>query len=657
MSVRRHVLVVGTQCRNMTRLDRLESAATDLYEVLVDPAHGACQPGLPSRSALLVGELEQGEIEAAVRGAVEHAARRSAALVLALLGHGFVPGGQTTLHLMAAGSREGVANTGVNVPALLEAAVDRINVRGVIALVDTCNAAGAMPSVPALTAGSQQGSTRLDLLMASMVGRAAVDFSMTRALVGLLRAGVGDDPTLDLDTLIADLRREVEPRVIAFHRYNGAAGDLWLSRNPRVAASARRLGSYGYARYRTIMHRAFPELSELPLVTEAVQMMGNLQDAPTRTDLEDLLVVMRTVDLLRKPPLRDVITAQSLRRAARVPLPPDLFAPGSTTEAEVVAYLALNPPVGQSGRAQLLRLVLTLAADTGCDLDSDLIQRWIEELGLLVLANGIRRELTERRATEQVRLIVSLHASLTGDWPEVVTAWLLHGDEDVDRAQFPCSPTADGVTSAIFEAVDRAHDIAEGRGVTLRRVEVAAPTELLLSWRPEEIESGIRLGWDHDVVLHWSERLKQSGDRRRMIRSMRERLRSEQDQRTPFSVLRAADLSDPARLHEQLRNRVLRTAVALGCRPPDAESLLTLLLTYTPIVIWPDSADPGGDPTAGLIEAWHELPSGFVAAYRERWRDPCVRHAVADLRAVWDDETWLDFCCRMQWRHDRKDVA
>lgn len=652
MSEQRHALVIATQCRNMRALNRLAPAAEDLRDVLLHPHYGACSPALPDGSALIMGALGQGEIENAVRAAVEHAAQRQATLILALLGHGFTPGTQATLYLMAAESREDDANSAVNVPALLEAAINRANVRGVVTLVDTCHAAGAMPAAPALASGAAQGRTRLDLLMAAAVGQPAVDFRMTHALVRLIRDGAGDAANLDLASIVDELRRQARPQAVAFQRYHGTAGNLWLSHNARVAVSTDKLGAYGYSRYRSLMRSAFPDLAELPPLSEAIRMLEKLPASPPGSG--DLTAVIRTVDLLRKPPLRDIVTTEALHRAARTTLPLELFTSGAAAEAEVVAYLGLNPPVGRNGRAELLRFVMTLAADAGCDLNDAALCGWVDDLGLITLANDLRRELADRQAGEQLRLIISLHAGLTDDdWPETVLAWLTLDDRDIDHTPYPCSPTPSGVQAAIFAAVDHAQWIADQNGLPLRRVEIAAPAGLLLRWRPEELAYRSRLGWDYYVILHWSERLKQSSEVRRGNHSMRERLRTERNPGVPFHWLPEAEIRDIERLTERLRDRQLGTAVALESRPADA---LELLLSYTPIVIWP-TEDLPADPAADLTAAWPNLPIGFTEAYRNRWRDPSFPDAVARLRAVWDDESWLKFCARGHWRPDGKDPA
>lgn len=662
MSVRRHVLVVATQCDGMPHLARLDEAARALHGTLVDDRYGACAEGLPDRAGLLIGRLEQAEVERAVRAAVEYAAERGATLVVALLGHGFVPGEQPTLYLMARGSRLEEANTAVNVPALLEAAVDRRGVAGVLALIDTCNAAGAVPPVPALTAGAQRGRSRLDLLMASAVQQSAIDFAMTTGLVDVLRAGVGDAPTLGVEAVLPALRARIRSQSIVFHRYDGHAVELWLGRNPRVAVVSSRYGSYGFAQYHRAMRAALPDRPELPPVAEALDLLLAAPESPWRTWAEqvvrELYSVVRTNDLLRGPLLRHAVTHEALRRASPVELPPEFFAPGAVTEAEVVGYLALNPRVGRSGAAELVRFVFALADQAGCDLRAPELCRWVDELGLMVYANEVIAEIGDRRAPRELRLIVSLHASLTGEWPEVVKAWVMCGDEDADHADHPCEPTPAGVAAAVFAAVDQAERFAATQALPLRHVEVAAPAGLLLQWRPEEIELGIRLGLTHDVVLHWSDRFKQSPEIRRINGWLRDRLRSERPTPgRPFDWLDDDRMLEIGTLRERLKQRAFGTAIAVGCRPREPEDVLTLLLTFTPIVIWPGDTMPAGDPRADLVAAWQQLPAGFLAAYRKRWRNEPAQDALADLRAVWDDERWLEFCRRMQWRTPQEDKS
>ncbi|WP_165586158.1 caspase family protein [Streptomyces sp. IBTA2] len=89
----------------------------------------------------------------AVREAAGTARADNAVLVVALLGHGFTPPQQSELYYMVAGSTTGSTLSAVNVGQLLAEAVDEPGVEGVIAVIDTCHATGAMPD----RAGSRAG--------------------------------------------------------------------------------------------------------------------------------------------------------------------------------------------------------------------------------------------------------------------------------------------------------------------------------------------------------------------------------------------------------------------------------------------------------------------------------------------------------------------
>lgn len=150
MTERRHLLVLGSQCERMAPLTRLERAAAELHDALIAPGMGACEPGLPDGRSIHVGTLALEEVRAEVRLAIEYAEKEGATLVLALLGHGFVPGNTNDLHILVGGSREGDTLSSVSVSAIFGDAVDRLGLNGVIGLVDTCSAAGAIPELSRL---------------------------------------------------------------------------------------------------------------------------------------------------------------------------------------------------------------------------------------------------------------------------------------------------------------------------------------------------------------------------------------------------------------------------------------------------------------------------------------------------------------------------
>ncbi|MFI0761932.1 hypothetical protein ACH4PX_31575 [Streptomyces anulatus] len=142
----RHLLVVAPQCSSMQKLTRLGEAASALYDALVHPDLGGCVPGLPDRGSLVVGDgLSSTEIRKLIVEAIEYAEDRRATLLLALLGHGFVPGSTNTLYLMGDDSSEDATERGVNVGELLAAAANKPGIPSVIGIVDTCHAAGATP--------------------------------------------------------------------------------------------------------------------------------------------------------------------------------------------------------------------------------------------------------------------------------------------------------------------------------------------------------------------------------------------------------------------------------------------------------------------------------------------------------------------------------
>ncbi len=170
----------------------------------------------------------------------------------------------------------------------------------------------------------------------------------------------------------------------------------------------------------------------------------------------------------------------------------------------------LNPAADEKdGQGDLMRFVLRLAHTCGIDFGDSTLKQWIDTMRIApAMVNDFKADL--ERAPEPMRLVVSVHASVTGDWPESVSACLQLDGQDLYYQRYACAPTADGVSSAIADAVFDADKAAEDRDLRCRRIDVAAPVGLLLGWRPEEIDDEGRLGANHDFVLHWSERLKKS---------------------------------------------------------------------------------------------------------------------------------------------------
>ncbi|MFJ2476542.1 hypothetical protein ACIOWI_26810 [Streptomyces sp. NPDC087659] len=112
-------------------------------------------------------------------------------------------------------------------------------------------------------------------------------------------------------------------------------------------------------------------------------------------------------------------------------------------------------------------------------------------------------------------------------------------------------------------------------------------------------------------------------------------------------------LLDRSALEYRLSAGQYDAAIGVDHSPDDLEEVLQLLLPFAPIVLWPRSdARPDQGQLRGLVqERWHELPDGLAAAYRHRWG--AHQHGVAclgDIRTVWHDEGWLEFCRPFEYR-------
>lgn len=660
MGERRHLLVLGSHCEHMAPLLLLERAAADLHGALADPALGACLPGLPGGRSLCVGLLTAEQVHAEIRAAIEHAEQVGATLVLVLLGHGFVPGSTNDLHLMVAGSREGDTLSSVSVSKIFGDAVDRLGLNGVIGIVDTCSAAGAIPELSRLLQGNVAGRTRVALLMASAVQQSAVEFRLARGLAGLLRAGVpGGDRTLDVPTVHRELTRTKDGRRLVKFDYDGSLPGpaLWLGHNRRHGGGT--VGPSG----RAVLTEALGKLSPSRAVpaewsTAALQdLRTELLAAPpspgtvwTLRVIDSLLVAMRTTELLHAvlPTALDTPTLRRAMAAAGVSLPGN--ANGATDDvAELVERVALwYPASDETCRAQVARFVTALVASAGKAFDLPEIAKWAKAVQATIQVNDAVIWAKELTRTKRLRLIVSLHASNTGDWPEMLETWLLLDGrlDDDGRGRIPCTADRAGVEAAIVTAVDRAENRAEALDLPLDRIDVAVPSKLLLEWQPEKIERGEWIGTDFTVVMRWSERLNPPREVRRLNRSAVRRLKNIDTHvgGAPVAWLDHLDATDLAALHDKLVRGTYRGAVALDRRPANGERLFSLLLAHVPILLWPQPTCENPFPDRDCLDDyWDRMPDELILAYRREWQDEATE-PVAKLRAVWDDKEWLAFC-------------
>jgi vWA-MoxR associated protein middle region (VMAP-M) 2 len=666
-AVRRHLLVVASQCRAMDHLRRLEQAARELHEALTDPALGACIPGLADGRSYFYDELSSAEIGATVQAAIRFAGEQGATLVLALLGHGFTPGDTATLYLMGTDAEEGERTKAVEVGPLLRDAADQLGVNGVIGIVDTCHAAASQPSAQELSIGSRAGRTRLSLVMASSAAGSAYDLQLSRKLAMLVRQGLDDaGPFLHVAKVVEELRLQITNQAIVRSDYDGdssADADLWLAFNARqdVRSLNNVLGPAGQAELGSALrnlgrgHSALQEPWDADTLRRLRRELADGDNSPrverARRAVGDAIAALETVKFLRSQLIHKLNTRRLRRaltalRASQGQLSP---IPQYLTDVEAVDHVAFNyPAANRDCRTQMARFVILLAREAGISADDATLRRWADSVdGQIQLNDAAEADLT-RQADQQLRLVVSLHASLAGDWPESLEAWLLQGGELRQHDSFRCitagQPEAE---NALGDALAWAHQAAEALDLRLRRVDVAAPAALLLDWRPEEvIVGGEFLGVSHDVLVHWSQRLspprtmwwirKAASDRLREIGSCASG--------APLDWLSEEHTRELDALRERLQKGQYMRGVGLQHHPGADIQLMDLLFSYIPIVLWPQTE--AGFPAfrhSSLDQYWEHLPAAFLTAYRRRWSggDP---QDLADLRAVWDDYDWLDFC-------------
>ncbi|MFF5965293.1 hypothetical protein ACFY64_16450 [Streptomyces collinus] len=665
----RHLLVVAPQCPDLEPLDGLEEVALSLHAVLTDPATGGCD-----ESSLLSGaDVTQAQVEKAVREAAEQAGEAGATLLLAFLGHGTTPGDIPRLSFMAGDSRIDAPTTVVDLGSLLADALDTPGVEGVVALVDTCRAGGAVPDLTALGAGVRRGATMLSLLTAVGVSEDAYGLAFARGVVQVLREGVaGAGEFLSA----GDVRDAVNAVAGTGAQLVVQEGDLvgvrpWIARNARHATQGGALlGPLGEeelhwaleplgAAVSTALPGTAAELKRLRETLTELRRAGTADAYEVTTALgiiDGLSVALRTTALLLHWP-GTPLTSVRLRRAFSAAAGGAVRAPlteGTDLLRDCVEALRLRVPrAGGSRTAPLAVFVAALATEDHLVASAAELAAWSTDVGAVVELNDAFADMAERSAECRLRLVVSLHAAVADDWPEVLLAWLLDGDTSLVHEEFPCAPTQPGVEQALGLVLIWAARQARRAGLRLRNVDIAAPSALLACWRPEEARVGPRLGVQYNVVLRWSDRLCPPAHIAWINDYARDRLEAMQrGDCVPLDWLEPEDTGHLDDLTARLESGVYEQALALAHRPDRLGDLLSPLLAYAPIVLWPDG--PGRLPAASrdsVERLWDQLPTEFSAAYRSAWREAAggVNPAngpvdLARVRSAWLDKQWLDFC-------------
>jgi hypothetical protein len=659
-STPRHLLVIATQCPAQPRIDRLERAADTLFGVLTEPDVGA------AKGTLLAGSASKTEVETAVTQAIVRAAAEGAVLVLAFLGHGFTLPNRAALYYMAGNTKLDEPTSGVEVGRLLSEAVQQPGIAGVIGLVDTCHAAGAIPDMRLVVGGVGEGRTGLGVLMASAADQRAYRMDFTFALTDLLRAGIPDAAEVLYidDPLVGRLREKVGSQTPARLTYDGGAPStaLWLARNYGgfTGGAIGSVGALGQEEL-AVAIRAWDGECAAPggWTRRALRELG---ERAARSGTAGSQYVVHVVDALNqavraaefiRDELAATLTTAMLRAAARrAGLSSWMGTSGSMLLVFLLEDAALRVArVGRSPWEPLAKFVAALAIETGIARDHLGLRRWARECGLDTEVNDAFAALVASPDRADLRLVLSLADGFTG-WPDTVDAWLLRpGETPTPQESFRCTLTGrPGTENAVRCALDWAVGAIQP-GETLCWVDIAVPAHLLADWRPEETDTGqYVLGFEHNVLTQWSGRLQPNTMQLRMNESARRMMREmAEDTDVPLDWITQVDLRDVHALNRKLKTGLFRRAIGLDHRPADLADVLELLLPYSPVLLWPGpDEDSAGTWPDAVRDNWHVLPHEFAKAFRE-WSQGHAT-ALGCVRSVWHDVGWLEFCRRFERR-------
>ncbi|WP_157970536.1 tetratricopeptide repeat protein [Nakamurella deserti] len=241
----RHAIVVGSQCISLPSqpLTFLPGRASDLFDVLVDPDLGACDP---AASTLLIDPTTS-EMVAAVQRSVASASESDAALLVALIGHGHVPEfgpADQLFFLTKDASVPPTSHAGYHIAQNL---IDSLRldgsagVTGVLLIIDTCyGGVGAAEVMNGLQTIAASADISLEIAGATF-DQVAIDGCFSNSLVELLRSGhqapIEHFSVRDTSNWAAQIcTAQEEPVHLAFARGRllpmGDPG-LWIAKNKK----------------------------------------------------------------------------------------------------------------------------------------------------------------------------------------------------------------------------------------------------------------------------------------------------------------------------------------------------------------------------------------------------------------------------------------
>ncbi|MFI0818647.1 hypothetical protein ACH4TX_19410 [Streptomyces sp. NPDC021098] len=669
----RHVLVVGAQCEGGARLEGLEDAARGLHAVLVNPKLGACVDR--GEHSLLIGtNLGDTQVRKAVERAAQDARRDGGLLVLALLGHGEGAEG-APLYFVTSGRENAPPLSNVNVPSLLGDVLNHPGLTGLIAIVDTCLAGGAVPATPVITAGPRGGNVRFSLLFGATAQEPAFYLQLSRELTHMIEEGLpgaGEFLKVD-DHLIEQLREQIYDQRPGLYTYDGApyyGDDLWLTRN-RAASFNRDLGSIASKAVRNAVRRIDTNL-QLSTEGELAAWLKENQQTPDagswaavhrlREVLAELEAGRKTLNVANKV-FGPNLTEDDLRLVgmlAGLPLhllrhepPPSL--------RDLVEYAAHHGGAAEGQHRALAHLVAAMTHVTGHgdQLPEDVVV-WAQDFGLTPTVNSHLRELNHHPHGDWAPRLVLVLADDGGESVVRVDAWLLFGRAVLGNQRFPCGAGDKGLKTTLAEAVAWSAPWANIAGKRLKHIDVAAPTLALLDCPPEEqvIRKQTKLGVNYTVTTRWSGLLTPPhgvtvDD---MLQVGEELLASLADSNCSGPEwLHMEQLGTAEQLQKHLSNHGFGQRVwAVASLPKrDWDFVAQELLEHTPALVWPRQKDVSDQQVlkASVGKHWRALPQHIAHAYRQHLSGVDLSPddglaPLATVRVAWHDKDWQAFCRR-----------
>jgi NACHT domain/Tetratricopeptide repeat len=185
----RRILVIGSQCDALGKLDFLPELAVQLYNAFTNPDIGMCESALEEQKGLLI-DRQATDIKTAIKSAFAEASKKQDTLILALIGHGVSVGNDDFYYMTKNSPKEPDSDNAVQLVQLIKESYRRYSfIDGLIVLVDTCYSGVAAMGAAQDWAAKLMFPTRFEILTAT--GReVAYDGCFTRILIDTLLHGL-----------------------------------------------------------------------------------------------------------------------------------------------------------------------------------------------------------------------------------------------------------------------------------------------------------------------------------------------------------------------------------------------------------------------------------------------------------------------------------